>query len=440
MSTVLRTSTIAAMSAAFLIGVTTGVSGAAQQEEATTRIFCEQARADADPFYDGASASKAYDNRFRPGPNLSGAELDAFTPQGATWLEDYDGGKDILLATTYNNDASVAHIVGLDPDKPGENATIGTVRIDKSHVGAIAVHGDWVFVSGPKQDGGKQHTIQKYKVSDVKKGIREGKPGTPTKPRIEPVGPDRKVHGSSYLTVSGDHLYSGLFAKHQEKMYRYAIGADGSLTTTDGPWETPAYTQGVMVQGDEFVYSTSSGRDKRSNLYSVNAGQKDLDEASPRCFRAPSMSQQITKDPQGNAHLLFESGSHQYDGTEGERAINVIKGFHTAELAALIDLEGGKIALGTLHCVETEDYIGDDDVYLRVEGEEVFDGKMNDGDEQKVGGEPIQFTGRVKVSLHEKDVEGDDLLGEHLLEPGRDEGILEFSKDGAKYRLSYKTA
>lgn len=308
-------------------------------------------------------------------------------------------------------------------------------------MGAIAVHGDWVFVSGPKQDGGKQHTIQKYKVSDVKKGIREGAPGTPTKPRIEPVGADRKVYGSSFLTVSGDHLYAGLFELGQrQKMYQYSIGEDGSLTTTDGPWETPASTQGVLVQGDEFVYSTSSGRDKRSNLYSASRAEKDLDQASPRCFRAPSMSQQITKDPQGNAHLLFESGSHQYDGTEGEKAINVIDGFHTAELSTLTDLKGGKIALGTLHCVETEDYIGNDDVYLRVEGEEVFEGEMNDGDKEEVGGDPVQFTGRVKISLHEKDVEGDDLLGEHLLEPGRDEGILEFSEDDAKYRLSYEIA
>lgn len=129
MSTVLRTSTIAAMSAALLVGATTGVSGAAQQE-ATTKILCEQAEADNAPFYDGDSASQVYDNRFRPGPNLSEAELDAFTPQGATWLEDYEGGKDILLATTYSNDASVSHIVGLDPGKPGEDGTIGTVRID----------------------------------------------------------------------------------------------------------------------------------------------------------------------------------------------------------------------------------------------------------------------------------------------------------------------
>ena len=42
------------------------------------------------------------------------------------------------------------------------------------------------------------------------------------------------------------------------------------------------------------------------------------------------------------------------------------------------------------------------------------------------------------MKLYEKDVEGDDYLGQQVLEPGSDDGIMEFTKDGARYRLSYK--
>ena len=327
MSTLLCRTTVTAISAALLLASATG---AASAEPSSKAITCEDSTSNGDTFYHGKSASYAYDERFSTGPELSGAELDAFTPQGAAWLENYSGSKDILLATTYSDDATISHIVGLDPSKSGENATIGTVRIDKSHVGGIAVHGDWVFVSGAG------HTIQKYKVSDVKAGIEKGKPGTDGKPRIEPVGKDREVYGSSFLSVDGNHLYAGKFNdSDRDKMYRYKIGSDGSLTTESGAWEVPTKTQGLFVHDGKIVYSTSYGRGNRSNVYSVKADVKDLDQASPNCFRAPSMAEGITKAPNGNAYLLFESGSHQYDGTDGEKARNVIPGFHKAKVTSL---------------------------------------------------------------------------------------------------------
>ena len=52
----------------------------------------------------------------------------------------------------------------------------------------------------------------------------------------------------------------------------------------------------------------------------------------------------------------------------------------------------------------------------------------------------VKFTVKVSVKLYEKDVEGDDYLGQQVLEPGSKDGIMEFTKDGAKYRLSYKVS
>ena len=65
--------------------------------------------------------------------------------------------------------------------------------------------------------------------------------------------------------------------------------------------------------------------------------------------------------------------------------------------------------------------------------------QISEGDRTKID-TTVQFTGKVSVKLYEKDVEGDDYLGQQVLEPGSKDGIMEFTKDGAKYRLSYKVS
>ena len=65
--------------------------------------------------------------------------------------------------------------------------------------------------------------------------------------------------------------------------------------------------------------------------------------------------------------------------------------------------------------------------------------QISEGDKKKID-KTVQFTGNVSVKLYENDVEGDDYLGQQVLEPGSKDGIMEFTKDGAKYRLSYKVA
>jgi hypothetical protein len=79
------------------------------------------------------------------------------------------------------------------------------------------------------------------------------------------------------------------------------------------------------------------------------------------------MAEGITATPEGGAYLLFESGSYKYNGASGNPAINVIKGVHRAKLSTLTSLPGGTIHLGTLHCVEQEDFVGDDEIRIRVE-------------------------------------------------------------------------
>jgi hypothetical protein len=116
----------------------------------------------------------------------------------------------------------------------------------------------------------------------------------------------------------------------------------------------------------------------------------------------------------------------------------VINGVHRAKLSTLTSLPGGKIRLGTLHCVEQEDFVGDDEIRIRVEDQNLGKSVQISEDDKKKIDRTVQFTGNVSVKLYENDVEGDDYLGQQVLAPGNKDGVMEFTKDGARYRLSYK--
>ncbi len=77
-------------------------------------------------------------------------------------------------------------------------------------------------------------------------------------PLVKPVGNERKVYGASFLTSYGGYLWSGKFNnKGRDKMYQYKINSNGSLTTIKKAWEVPTKTQGLLVTGSHFIFSTS---------------------------------------------------------------------------------------------------------------------------------------------------------------------------------------
>lgn len=442
----LRHTATVVMSTVFLFcSAGIGNAEAAKPPKMTTSIKCEAAASGGTaPLYDGKSASYMYDKKFKPGPTLSDKELRHHTPQGVAWWKNWDGeGHDLLLVSAHGSGNDKAHIVGLDPRE--QSKTVGTVVIDsrpgdakQTHAGGIAISGDWAFVDGPKKDG--WHTIRKYRLADLRRAMMNN--GS-----VSPVGEDRKVYGASFLTTEGSHLYAGKFnAHHRDWMYSYTIGGDGSLTLDRKAggkalrWEIPVRTQGVAAVEGHFLFSSSSGRDKRSNFYVTNKKETNLDKASVRCFRAPSMAEGITVTPGDDVYLAFESGSHEFNGGHGKRAINVIDGVHRAKLSSLTSIPGGKIHLGKLHCVEQEDFFGSDEILIKVEDQKLGKSiRISKGDKKDID-KTVQFTGSVSIKLYEKDVEGDDYLGQKILNPGDKSGILDFTKDGAHYRLSYKIA
>lgn len=323
------------MSGALAIGTATTSAAASAQPDAKAgkAIECATMPSSKEPFYNGTSASYIYDRRFGPGPPIPGLftpvpgiPAGTQTPQGVAAWQDWDGnGNDLLLVTAYQ-DGKDAHIIGVDP-KSGKH--IGTVAIAGSHVGGIAVVKDkgwgWAFVQG--RDSGEKDTIRKYRLSELRATMKQD--GVPY---LEQEGTAFKVYGASFLSSYGDYLYAGKFnGKDRDTMYRYKVGKDGSLEKEKKSYEVPKKTQGLLVTKDYFIYSTSLGNDNRSNIYIVDHGATDIDRSSTWCFRAPSMAEGIARYD-GNAYLVFESGSTKYV-TEDPR--NVIKRMHQAKITEL---------------------------------------------------------------------------------------------------------
>ena len=286
---------------------------------ATRTISCDATRAASKPFYDGRSASKKYDSRFRESAALP--RLASYIPQGiGTWWN-WSGRKNLLLVVMYHPGRN-SIIVGIDPTT---EKVVGDVAIAPTHGGGITTVYGWAFVQG------STNGVRKYKLSALAAAMK--KPGTPY---VKATGAERRVYGASFLTSYGDSLWSGKFnIGGRDKMYEYKIHPNGTLTTIQRAWEIPAKTQGLLVTKGHFIFSTSSGRKNRSNLYVVRRGQPDLDKARLTCFRAPTLSEGITEFG-GRAYLVFESGSYKFRSDAS--TLNVITNLHKATISSLTSL------------------------------------------------------------------------------------------------------
>jgi hypothetical protein len=271
--------------------------------------------------YPGPSASYRYDAYFTASFGLQ--HRFSHTQQGiATWRNWRGGQADLFLTTGYADGAD-SYVTAYRSD----GRYLNTIRIAEGHVGGIAVSGDWAFISGRRASDG-HHTIRTYRLSDFRRALRSDGPYV----YVAQVGAARHVYGASFLSAADGYLYAGRFnGTDRDRMYRYRVNADGSLTT--GTWyEVPKKTQGLVVTGSHFIYSTSQGRDKRSNIYSVKRGHRYLDNSVLSCFRAPSMAEGMTAYA-GRVWLTYESGTVPY--VRDPDTLNPIGNVHTASIAAL---------------------------------------------------------------------------------------------------------
>lgn len=317
------------MSAVMAVVTTAGLTTAAitvAAAPAQAAISCYTSTDNGSTWYDGPSASYRYDARFSNGPYVSPYVLDRKTPQGlATW-HNWAGGTDDLLIYTAYRDGYDSYIQGVNPST-GKRTHI--VRVASGHVGGIAVSNGWIFVSGRKASDG-HHTIRKYRPSDFRAVFK----GTASTNYVKQVGTARHVYGASFLSSDGGYLYAGKFNSNgRDKMYRYWVNTNGSLTTMTSAIQVPAKTQGLMVKNGYYVFSTSYGRTNRSNIYVTSTGYSNLDNARLSCFRAPSMSEGASLWG-GNVYVIYESGSYAFRSS----ARNVITRLHKVPLTSLLSL------------------------------------------------------------------------------------------------------
>jgi hypothetical protein len=243
--------------------------------------------------------------------------------------EDWNGGtEDLFLVGMHHEDENdhASLVYGVTPG--------GTVRgaayLPKgAHVGGLKTYRGWLYV---QQD---TSTIRRYSLAAVRSSFRSA--------GIQSLGggTSLRVSGVSFFDIYGGKLYGGLFDEDSRNvMRRYTITSTGglSLDTSWGPLQVPMKSQGLLVQNDTYVFSTSSGRNNRSNIYVVRRGYtktQSIESVRYRCFRAPVLSQELV-DYAGRAYLSFEGGADYFDGAwPWTTADNRIKNLHWASTSTL---------------------------------------------------------------------------------------------------------
>jgi hypothetical protein len=282
-------------------------------------------------FYDGDSAGFVYDRLFKD----SKRELARFdhVPQGLATYSNYEGKRDMLLLASYEPPEGSALVIGIDPIT---GVALGAVKIDSFHAGGIAVFEElgWAFVSGPKLGG--EPSISRFALKDLEAQIKQ--PDSLKDPEHLPPR-DTVVFPTSSAITSHGPTNTLWVAHHNPKdngyMLSYKVHEDGRLVQEPGKWEIPKKVQGVVVTKDSFIFSTSLGRNNRSNIYVVRRedGHFSLADSKLQCFRAPSMTEGIAVYGD-NLLLVFESAADKYR-TSDDAPRNIIPTWHYAPMVQL---------------------------------------------------------------------------------------------------------
>ncbi|MGN9793043.1 hypothetical protein ACTMTU_18360 [Streptomyces sp. OZ13] len=99
------------------------------------------------------------------------------------------------------------------------------------------------------------------------------------------------------------------------------------------------------------------------------------------------------------------------------------------------------LTINHVHCLETTDGSGADDLYINIDGNRVFGVQQIDSDEDPDVNVSRNFATKTKVSLWEYDsVSADDLIGSffaHSSQAGEGEHAQALTGDGSRYDVYY---
>jgi hypothetical protein len=270
-------------------------------------------------FYPGPSASSVYDATFRQ--SFSIPYLHTHTPQGMAVWPDWDGLHNKLLLIGMYRAGQPSYLVAMDPDT---GLPYATVRTEESHLGGMAVVGDWLFAQDRAHRGPEQ--VRRYRLDELAVAMQKAHL-TGTQPFVPHDGTLQDIYGAGFMTAHDGHLWAGHYnASGPDKMFEYAVSKSGRLTTVGGAHEAPAETQGVLVTDDRFIFEGSLGH--RSGVMTVVERSPSITPLG-RCFATPSMGEGLA---QLDDHVLvvYEGGSSLYPKAE-----NRVTNLHIAPYASL---------------------------------------------------------------------------------------------------------
>jgi hypothetical protein len=276
------------------------------------------------PPYEGRSVSQLYDGIFSPGPAIP--HLNDRVPQGLTTWPNWDGAGHTLLLLGMYRRFDDSYLVGIDPVS-GRN--VGAVRIEESHLGGIAVIGDWLITqAGLDSDG---QAVRRYRLDRLRAKMHEAVDFDYV-PHLDPVGEPQPVPGASFMDVAEGSLWMGRYSRYlPDQMYRYAVDDDGALQQVGGPWPVPPRSQGLLVTPSHFLIASTDGTNHGELRAYRRSAAPDADPVG--CLWTPSLPQNLTLD-RGRVFLAYESGAASFDTRPG--FVNRIGSLHTADLTALL--------------------------------------------------------------------------------------------------------
>jgi hypothetical protein len=250
-------------------------------------------------------ATPWFDANYDPSFALSRSLLDQHIPQGlTTWPGYYGAGRDLIVYTAYSQSDGRARIQGIDP-RDGSLTNYAQLQ-NGIHAGGVAIVGRWAFVPGARAGN-----VRRYPLSKLAGIFGHG----PSSDALDGTFAGAVV-GTGFLTQDGNTIYAGTFNPDGLGVMRtYSVDGNGDLHQTSGNIEVPKKTQGLLVLPNYFVFSTSYGRDRRSNVYVVKRGYPSLttsyNNGNLRCVRIPTMSEGMTIN-NDRVYQLFESGADCY--------------------------------------------------------------------------------------------------------------------------------
>lgn len=290
-------------------------------------------------FYPGDDSSRTY-NKIFGGSRSIDHFLSDYVPQGLGVWQNWNGGsEDLFLIGMHHEDESKGDDAS-DAKEPrglvyGISTTTGKFRgymyLPKgAHSGGLKTYQSgkkqWLYV---QQNPGR---LSRYNLSTVRAAFRGKGTRTPTPTSI------KVTKSISFFDIRGGKLFGGRFNPDaRDSMYRWTIKANGSLSRdTSFKKQVPKKAQGLVVLSDAYVFSTSSGRNNRSNIYVTRKNYKaDFEKTDYKCFAAPVLSQELV-DYGKNVFLSFEGGADYFDGNfPWTTADNKIKHLHRASVSTL---------------------------------------------------------------------------------------------------------